>query len=72
MVLGAVLGRNPFRVGLLLVVAPGVVLLADATGRSAGRVVGAVVLVVVAGGFLGCAAGAGAAWADGLRRRRRT
>ncbi len=69
-VLGAVLGRHPFRVGFLLVVAPSVVLVADAAGRSAGRVVGAVVLLVLAGGCLGCAAGAGAAWVDGLLGRR--
>ena len=71
-VLGAVLSRHPFRVGFLLVVAPGAVLLVDAVGRSAGRAVGVAVLLVLAGGFLGCAAGAGATWVDSMRRQRQT
>ncbi len=69
-VLGAVLRRRPFRIELLLVVAPGVVLLADAAGRSATRVVGTLLFLAVAGVFLGCAAGAGAAWDSGLSRWR--
>jgi hypothetical protein len=67
--LGAVLRRHPFRTGLLLMVAPGVVLVGDAGGRSPGRVLGTILFLVLAAGFLGCAAGAGAAWIDGLRRR---
>ncbi|HEX7276022.1 MAG TPA: hypothetical protein VF244_01480 [Acidimicrobiales bacterium] len=61
-VLGALLPRRPFRTGALLVVAPAVVLVADAAGRSPGRVVGALVIAAVAALFLGFAAGAGAQW----------
>jgi hypothetical protein len=64
-VLGAVLRRRPFLTGLLLVVAPGAVLVADAAGRSPARVAGALAIVACCGAFLGCAAGAGAAWRTG-------
>ncbi len=67
-VLGAVLPRRPFRTGLLLVVGPGAVLVADAAGRSPTRVVGALAIVAFCGVFLGCAAGAGAAWRAGRSR----
>jgi hypothetical protein len=54
---------------LLLIVAPGAVLVADAAGRSPGRVLGMLLLLAAAGLFLGCAAGAGATWTDGPKRR---
>ncbi len=49
-------------------IAPGAVLVADAAGRSPGRVLAAVAIVAVCGGFLGGAAGAGAAWRTGRGR----
>jgi di/tricarboxylate transporter len=67
-VLGALLPRRPFRTGLLLVIAPGAVVVADAAGRSPGRALVTLAIVAACGGFLGCAAGAGAAWRTGRGR----